>query len=313
MVFLKTTLLTKLHMKITSGKSKALTKQLLFKSKLEGCSDKYGSIKYREKDIPQPTILHNDDAKLGANFYCYKYKEWDNLQKWADKDRGKKVNFEGNGLKNILRSEHIAYNLFYPIHQLNINNPKKLIALVQVLIKRSSINEINEVKIEYTPLKALNDNTSFDAYISYTYNNGQKGAIGIEIKYTETSYAYGKTEKKNMFDPTGKSIYLSLTKNCGFYIPLASKQLRDKKLKQLWRNHLLGISLCKDSNLDEFYSVHLYPKGNTYQNHVAQKYNAELKDDHKKYFIPITFEEMYKHLKNIDETWVDYFNRRYCE
>lgn len=301
-------------MKITSGKSIALSKQLLFKSTLKGCSDKCGTIKHKGINKPQITILHSNDAKQGANFYCYNNKkEWTDLQKWADKDRGKKVNFDGNGLKNILRSEHIAYNLFYPLFNLNQNNSKRLKGFVQSLINRDNVNEIDEIKIEYTPSKALNDNTSFDAYISYRYDNDKKGAIGVEIKYTETSYAYGQTEKENMFDPTGKSIYLSLTKNCGFYMPSASKQLRDKKLKQLWRNHLLGIALCKGSNLDEFYSVHLYPKGNTYQNHVAQKYIAELTDDHKKYFIPITFEEVYEHLKDINEAWIDYFNRRYCE
>lgn len=41
----------------------------------------------------------------------------------------------------------------------------------------------------------LNDGTSFDTYIEYVDSNDQKGAIGIEVKYTENNYPIGDKEK----------------------------------------------------------------------------------------------------------------------
>ena len=294
-------------MRITKGKNKLLKKQLAFKKSI-GLT-KCGTQKYNGKDISHKHILHNDDAVKGANFYCYdknESSEWVGLKKWAGK-----TNFLGNGLKNMLRSEHIPYNIFYPLEKLRSNKDPRLIQLVQLWLNNTTkIKSIDDIKIEYTPSKDLDDNTSFDAYIAYTSTTNKRGGIGIETKYTEGSYDYGDTEMEAMFRPSGESKYLTPTKDCGYYIENAHLRLREKKLKQPWRNHLLGIV---HSDYDEFYSLHMYPFINTYQADVCTKYLNEINEDHKKYFIPLTFEKMISDCDkvNIDDEWVKYFRNRY--
>ena len=109
---------------ITRNKNKALTKQLYFKKSLGlTASGKHGKVFYEH-------ILSDEDASNGANFYCYNNAvEWENLQNWTNNDRGK-VNFCSNGLKNMLRSEHIVYNIFYPLEKLRKNNPELLCNLI---------------------------------------------------------------------------------------------------------------------------------------------------------------------------------------
>ena len=304
-------------MRITTAKNKSKKKQLEFRDSID--LEKCGTQKHKGKDIPYEHILHDDDAAEGANFYCYSKegntKEWEDLKLWAA-DEGNTINFLGNGLKNMLRSEHIAYNIFFPLEKLRRNNDSRLIELIELwLNKTTSIKTIDNIKIEYAPLKELKDNTSFDAYIEYTTKAGKNGAIGIEVKYTESSYKYGDTERDAMFDKSGESKYLTPTKECGFYVEDANLRLRDKKLKQPWRNHLLGIVLLsgKNKKYDEFYSLHLYPSINTYQEDVCNKYSDELNQDYKKYFIPLTFEKMISDCDkvNIDDEWVKYFRNRY--
>ena len=98
-------------------KEKALKKQLEFKEGL-GLT-RSGTFAKNEYNH----ILHTNDANNGANFYCYNNpSEWQELQEWANKDKGKKVVFTGLGLANMLRGEHIPFNLFYPLEKLRNNN-----------------------------------------------------------------------------------------------------------------------------------------------------------------------------------------------
>ena len=87
---------------------------------------------------------------------------------------------------NLLRSEHIPFNIFIPLDK-DRNYCKNVISD----ILNSRILSIDKIDIEYAPKpkeKYLNDGTSFDAYIEYTNSDGTKGMIGIEVKYTEREY-----------------------------------------------------------------------------------------------------------------------------
>ncbi len=277
------------------------------------------------KNIPYQHILSDKDAGLGANFYCYNNAaEWQELQSWADEEKGKKIEFLGTGLKNMLRSEHIPYNLFFPLEKLRKSDPKLLSTFLEQLFDNNiSIDEVLQIKIEFASnidkSHLLDDLTSFDAYIEY--KNGENlGGLGIEVKYTEQSYAYGKTEYKRMAG-LQKGEYLPLTARCEYYKPNTVEKLVSKKLKQAWRNHLLGIKLVETDKceLQQFHSVHLYPEGNTYQTEVCDQYATCLSDDYKNTFMPITFEKFIevaesvlgtnKYIKSID--WIAYLKNRY--
>ena len=273
-------------MSISRGKKIALEKQLRFKKSI-GLTDsgEHGGKFYEH-------IISHKDALLGANFYCYKnIGEWGHLQKWAKQDRNK-VDFAGNGLKNMLRSEHIAYNIFYPLELLRKNNPDLLCKLLCEILK-CKVDNIKEIRIEYAgnvhKSLLLNDNTSFDAYIGFQSNGASCGA-GFEVKYTEGSYPYGKTEKENLNNPT--SLYWNTARASNIFL------LNQKNSELLTR----------------FYSVHLYPELNSYQHNVALTYIKTIKNEHKSSFVPLSFETLIAAAKKvrINESWVSYFENRYC-
>ncbi len=217
----------------------------------------------------------------------------------------------------MLRSEHIPYNLFHPIAKQNDDNPELVSAFFQELFG-VQIDSITQIRIEYSSYihrkVLLNDNTSFDAYIEANHKDKVIG-FGIEVKYTEKSYPYGKTERKQTFD-NPNSPYNQLTESSGIYIGETIDKLKSTKLKQFWRNHLLGIRLVELQELDEFYSVHLYPQGNTYQHQAAQEYQECLEPEHQFRFKPITFEKFIEVAASqfIDaesKNWVGYLRDRY--
>ncbi|SNR75545.1 PGN_0703 family putative restriction endonuclease [Lutibacter flavus] len=291
----------------------ALEKQLNYKKNV---LDLIESGTYGKENKKYPNILSDKDASLGANFYCHKDKdEWQSLKNWANLDKGKKVNFLNTGLKNMLRSEHIPFNLFYPLEKLRVTNPKQLCEFLEKLLDyKINVDEVIRIKIEFASdlhkSKLLNDNTSFDVYIEY-FEEDLLCGIGIEIKYTEKSYPYGETEKERMFNTNSE--YNSLSKNSGYYAADTNLKLREKKLKQPWRNHLLGVKLIEIGQLQKFHSIHMYPRGNSYQHKVCIEYLDCLIDDYKGTFIPITFEKFIEVSKNIlkNDNWVNYLINRY--
>ena len=292
-------------------KNRALQRQLAYKKALGlKSSGLHGGIEYEH-------ILSNEDAGNGKNFYCHNDpKEWNSLQYWAEKSKGKKVNFSGAGLKNMLRSEHIPYNLFYPLEKIRLQQPKKLHEFLEGLCSKQ-FHKVNKIKIEYASdlhkNELLKDNTSFDVYIEY--QNGEKiCGLGIEVKYTEKSYPYGTTEKERMWDD--KSLYNELSRRSEIYKKDAFQILRTKQLKQAWRNHLLGLKLLEIGKLHEFHSVHLYPERNTYQANMCEEYIGCLKEEHKQSFLPITFEQFIETAEEVftestQHKWIKYLKERY--
>lgn len=271
-------------------KEEALQKQLDFKKSL-GLT-KSGT--FGKKNQEYENILHESDAQNGSNFYCYDDKlEWKSLKEWSNEDKGSRVDFTSAGLTNLLRSEHIPYNFFYPLEKLRLEDSKELNTFLESLLdNKIKVDKVLRIKIEFASdlhkSKLLDDDTSFDAYIEYL-DSGKKCGLGIELKYTEKSDPYGNTERKRMFDEP-KSEYNRLTKFCGYYNIESVDNLKSNKLKQLWRSHLLGIKMVEVKELDKFNSVHLYPEGNTYQEEACNDYLECLKTNSKESFVPLTFE-----------------------
>ncbi len=299
-----------------SWKEEALEKQIEFKKRL-GLT-KSGTFGKENKEYPN--ILHSDDAKKGANFYCYSSSsEWKSLKEWANENKGSRVDFTGLGLTNMLCSEHIPFNMFYPLEKLKNSNPELLNSFFENLLnKKITVDKVTRIKIEFAgdvhKTKLLDDNTSFDVYVEYL-DGDKKCGLGIEVKYAEKSYPYGKTEKSRMFDQPD-SEYNKLTRSSGYYDNEKITQLRGDKLKQLWRNHLLGIKMVKIAELDKFHLVHIYPEGNTFQKEACELYSSCLTERFVNSFQPITFETFIKKAKDAfkesgDVSWIEYLESRY--
>jgi len=254
------------------------------------------------------TDLSFTDSSIGYNGYCY--------ENTGHEKKQKRVNFNGEGLRNMLRSEHIPYNMFFPLAKLLKANPELLNQFIEKLIPDVKISQVDKIKIEYVSelgkKELLDDNTSFDAYIEYTYKN-KKCGLGFELKYTEKSYPYGNTEENRLFDKNSEYNQLAKKSDCFNYKFYNSDKTELKKIKQLWRNHLLGIKLVDIGELKEFHSVHIFPKGNKYQKQACDKYIKCLSTKGKRSFIPVSFEKFVSVAKDTfgNQNWIDYLEKRY--
>ena len=280
-------------------KAKARLRQSKFRHNvLHGQFDKYGS------------VLCEKAGSDGENFYNG-FPVFNEVKKRYEE-------FQKPLYCNMLRSEHIPYNLFVPLK----NNSDLAIFLFNDLLK-ISINKIENILIEYAPShkeEYLDDNTSFDTYVEYTYIDGKRGILGIEVKFSERAYPYGKTEKIRMNNP--KSIYNVLKEKSKIYFPDCYESLKTPTYKQMWRNQLLGEAILeKDKEFDEFTSILVYPSQNKYIEEKATKYKEEfLRPSSQKKFMAITYEDYLDALQRYNQEdnkneeydrWITYLRDRY--
>ena len=160
-------------------------------------------------DIYVESLLNWEDAKDGKIFYeGYRRLIMDEIKNLKSSGL---YTPSGMMMRHTLRSEHIPWNVFFPmsLSENNLKHAKDIFNFIinQVSPESQKILEITAIKVEYAPIdeKAteepftkcyLNDRTSFDTYIEYVAEDGEKGGIGIEVKYTEEGYQPGDTEKK---------------------------------------------------------------------------------------------------------------------
>lgn len=263
-------------------------------------------------------VISAEDGARGVNYYP---PFWDEIK--ADLN-GK----TGAILTNILRSEHIPYNIFFPMR----HDLQKAALLFRTLTGKD-VAEIENIIIEYAPSpkeEYLDDLTSFDTYVDYKDSTGARCGIGIEVKYTEQGYPIGKGEELKIHD--NSSTYYQITRESGcfdfggaaeevFIENSFGKHDRGNDLRQLWRNHILGLSMLqRKDGIKDFLSIHLYPSFNEHFNPetstVLADYTSLLNDKGRKSFLPLTYEYLFDAMTKcgmdkIDEGWIPYLKRRY--
>ena len=260
---------------------------------------------YDEKN-PQ-VILTPDAAKKGLIF-CDTYRDF--IQK--------KRAFGTSALfSNMLRSEHIPYNIFTPMEE----DLSAATALFNEVIG-GGISRIDKIHIEFagkSPDRSeyLKDGTSFDTFIEYTTTDGDKGGIGIEVKYTENGYRIGKKEKEDIEKPNGT--YRQVSEESNYFISsLDTKSfIKANHLRQIWRNHILGYSMLKKGEIKRFHYIHLYPEGNRhFHKYAVPEYKQLLTEQGRNSFIDLTYESLFKlinsHFKRKEQKeWLEYLRKRY--
>lgn len=217
---------------------------------------------------------------------------------------------------NMLRSEHIPFNFFVPLMQ-DLKYAKDIFNKILVGV----IDSINVIKIEYAPdpESALKDKTSFDVYIEYKHFNGSYGIIGIEVKYTEKEYKLKEGSKEHKEIHKEDSIYNLLTLSSGLYKKEYTQILKTDAYRQVWRNHLLGMSMIKKnqsaSRFEHFTSIILYPDGNDHFRNLIPAYRSLLNAGDNS-FIGITYEELLNIANRLTDDpkyhkWLKYLDERY--
>jgi hypothetical protein len=246
--------------------------------------------------------LRDDDAKNLLNYY-----ERLNVRKAL---RKRYPNYSRSRDADMLRSEHIPFNLFAPLN-FDFGLAKNVISKALGV----DIQEIIRIEFEYAPKPAtryLNDRTAFDTYIEFASPNDDICGIGIEVKYTEKSYKIGKREKDTVENKNSK--YWELTTYSGIFDESSINKLIDDDMRQIWRNHLLGISMIKNKSLKEFLSVIVYPSGNSHFAKSVTAYQSLLVDSGKNTMCGLTFEKFFaaipEHNQEIAD-WKNYLCKRY--
>lgn len=262
---------------------------------------------YSEKN-PQ-VILSPESARKGLIF-CNEYREM--ILEKTEK-------FGTSALfSNMLRSEHIPYNIFTPME-----DDKVACASLFNEIIGDRISKVDKIIIEYPGKysndreRYLNDGTSFDAFIKYESKDGLTGGIGIEVKYTENSYRIGVKEKDDIEKQDGK--YNQITTESNFFIPKLDIKsfIKANHLRQIWRNHILGYSMIKNGEIQIFHHIHLYPEGNThFHEYALPEYQKLLTRKGKETFIPLTYERLFSLLTKYfhserQSKWIEYLKERY--
>jgi len=269
-------------------------------------------------------------SKFRAEYLDLPYDQYGNYLTREAGEKGKNF-YEGFGIfdavkkyrkynkplySNMLRSEHIPFNLFIPFRQ----DPVFCKNVFNSFLN-NCINSIDRIEIEHAPKENgkiyLNDKTSFDGYIEYTHNDNTKGIIGIEVKYTEHEYKLKPNSKEEADCKNTDSRYYEVSRLSNLYKPEAIDILPSDTFRQVWRNHLLGesILLTDSDKFKHFTSLTLFPKGNTYFIETSKEYTELLQSNENK-FLPVTYENFLsvyiKHCPDNDyKKWIDYLTMRY--
>ena len=266
-------------------------------------------------------VLRYEDAKKGLIFFeGFREEILDYLKNPIEPTSTPPSGFM---LTNLLRSEHIPYNIFFPMHH-DLDGCKRLFC---DLLSTNDILSIDNIKIEYhpEPIKDyLNDHTAFDVYVAYKNIANQLCGIGIEVKYTENSYPLKPQshEYSQVKDENGntclKGRYALVTKECGYYKEnVTHDMLVSNKFRQIWRNHILGASMFLKGKIKKFTSVTLFPSQNVHFSQEAiPKYQEFLTEDHYNEFVPVTYETLFKMMDKYlfvphKKEWIKYLNERY--
>ena len=283
-------------------------------------------VKFREEILcveynKYPNVLNFADARKGLVFYeGFREEILAELKKPIPKTSSAP---SGQMLTNLLRSEHIPYNIFFPMNK-DLSGCKDLF---NHILGKEEILRIKDIKIEHHPEPIedyLSDHTAFDVYISYIDTNNKECGIGIEVKYTEKEYALkeGTSEYAHVKDEQGNTRlfgpYLNATIDSKYFKDEVTHDiLVANKFRQIWRNHILGASMVLRGDIEKFTNITVYPEANVhFHNDAMPDYYELLTETGKNTFIPLTYEELfslmdkYLNIENGKE-WNLYLRQRY--
>lgn len=272
-----------------------------FKATARLCQSKYRTDVLGVDFLDYGNRLTDHDAEALMNYYD-KLNSRDSLRQRYPKYSRKRD-------ADLLRSEHIPFNLLAPL-----DTNKDLSAKIISDVWNIDCSEILLVEIEYAPSpkdKYLNDGTAFDTYLEVVLENGNTCGIGIEVKYTEQAYPIGKTEAINV--KNHDSLYWETARASGVFKNPDNEIFGKDDFRQVWRNHLLGLKMIQAGEVDEFFSITLFPDGNQHFHHVIPEYKSLLTDEANPYLIGCTFEEFISAIQGSPEfdEWKNWLNKRY--
>ena len=211
---------------------------------------------------------------------------------------------------NMLSSQPMCFNLFYPIKALFENNDKAATKIVQACFPNLDVKQLLTVEIEYLPYPVnvyLDDKTAFDAMLIYQNSNNEKNILAIETKYIEKlgENPSSKLDKQielvknsNLFNDKGKSAAL-------------------KGFGQLGRNFLLAEKFRIENKLDKAFAVTVSPLENDSSKSEINEFHEYLNPEFKHQLFYTSLEDIVESIKktvpkNLHK-WINDFEKRYLD
>ena len=197
----------------------------------------------------------SNGKESGANFLA-EYIHAHALKRVRDKKPYEMIQ-EDRLFNNLLSSQPMAFNLFYPLEKLRSESPQDATRAIQAALPCYDIALVKEVALEFIPEKykdITGDKSAMDAIIRYVDSEGKNCFIAIETKYSES---LGANEAK---DDATKEKERRVAVELGFFCDEAAKQIASGEvpLTQIYRNFLLSEAYGKRSGLRS-YSIILSP------------------------------------------------------
>jgi len=247
----------------------------------------------------------NFSKKIGANFLTASIfdivkSEIENKHKYG------KVIQEPRIWNNLLSSQPLAFNLFGEL-KLNTELATKIF---QELNPERNIYNVTTVEFEYSPGRKnpqyTGDSSAFDVLIEYENRENKKGFFGIEVKYVEDLNDKPSSHKLTYEKISQKSDIFDMSK---------LEELKEKPIQQIWRDHLLVLSLFitnQDYEIGDF--IYLYPTDNINCKTGIEKYKQTFNSSKETYFKPLTIEKLTGIIKeHCREKWINEFENRYLK
>lgn len=195
----------------------------------------------------------------------------------APENKGDRLIEEIRLRSNLLSSQPLCFNLFGEL-KLNL---KKALQFFNTLYD-NYFKCIDKIEFEYNPARRdprlTGDRSAFDVFVEYTSVFGKKGFIGIEVKYSETLNEGAATvedilNKQFCNEPrTRRDRYRELSE--GLFAETSYEELEQLPAFQIWRDHLLAVSMCKafPEKYDEGIFLFLAPFSNKNCRDGVEKY-----------------------------------------
>ena len=209
-------------------------------------------------------------------------------------------------LHNMLSSQPMCFNLFGPL----VDDLDLATLLWQALLP-GEVGRVTRVLIEYAPEPAaeyLNDRTAFDAYVEYLDTADRPAFTGIEVKLSEPF-------SQKRYD--GPAYRRWMQRSDAPWRPEAWDQVAEVSHNQLWRDHLLGISMInhRDSQFHHGRLMLVRHPGDHHCLSVVQEYQDLLKNEEDT-FIDMPLDRLIHTWEDIPladdwQEWLTRFHLRY--
>ncbi len=156
---------------------------------------------------------------------------------------------------NMLSSMPMCFNLFSDLRTLLLSEPYSASKIIKEMFQELDwIETVTYIDIEFIPRPITaytNDKSAFDAMILVTDDQGYKGLISIETKYTDLlgSNTAKHTQTKDLLISANKIVDASY-----------QSYLLTNGYQQIHRNYLLTYSFAKKHGYKHFANVVISPK-----------------------------------------------------